>query len=294
MRRLFLFASIICIGGNAIADPLIIPHRGSSKNWPENTLCAFDNVVRKGARVMELDVQVTSDGIPVVYHPEDLTTWTSATGKVSAHTAAEVLALDATVKYQGPAPTACRAEDKRIPALVEVLSQFPNTTIILDLKSLPAQPLVDALLRHVPAKDWKRLIVYSTQQEHTQAFKQASQRAGIAADVFEDRAVTFQRLITMRDTKTCGLPGKVRWVSFEMVRELETCEQTKLGRNCVKLPMPVWTTDTVTCTRTQTQAQLVFFGINTAVDYARARALGANFVYTDDFTTLIRATRGAK
>lgn len=44
----------------------IIAHRGFSSERPENTVSAFDHAVVSGFPAIELDVQLTSDGIPVV------------------------------------------------------------------------------------------------------------------------------------------------------------------------------------------------------------------------------------
>lgn len=44
----------------------------------------------------------------------------------------------------------------------------------------------------------------------------------------------------------------------------------------------MWTSESVACTRTMTGAKIVFFGINTAEDYKKARDLGADAVFTDD------------
>jgi len=44
----------------------IIAHRGFSSERPENTVSAFDHAVVSGFPAIELDVQLTSDGVPVV------------------------------------------------------------------------------------------------------------------------------------------------------------------------------------------------------------------------------------
>lgn len=49
-------------------DLLIIAHRGASAKAPENTLDAIRQAARDGADVVELDVRVTADGIPVLHH----------------------------------------------------------------------------------------------------------------------------------------------------------------------------------------------------------------------------------
>lgn len=48
--------------------PVLVAHRGDATNYLENTLPAFTSAAQLGARHVELDVQLTSDGIPLVLH----------------------------------------------------------------------------------------------------------------------------------------------------------------------------------------------------------------------------------
>ena len=50
------------------AFPVIVAHRGASITHPENTLPAFEAAIGLGARIVELDVRVSADGVPVVMH----------------------------------------------------------------------------------------------------------------------------------------------------------------------------------------------------------------------------------
>lgn len=47
---------------------LNIAHRGGAQLLPENTLAAFGDALRRGCDGIELDVQMTRDGIAVVHH----------------------------------------------------------------------------------------------------------------------------------------------------------------------------------------------------------------------------------
>lgn len=52
---------------------LVIAHRGASFYAPENTMPAFEMACDMGADMIELDVLLSSDGIPIVIHDADLT-----------------------------------------------------------------------------------------------------------------------------------------------------------------------------------------------------------------------------
>ena len=48
--------------------PLVIAHRGASREAPQNTPAAFEAAITMGADAVELDVRRTSDGVLVVHH----------------------------------------------------------------------------------------------------------------------------------------------------------------------------------------------------------------------------------
>ncbi len=50
------------------SKPTLVAHRGDATNHLENTLPAFEGAARLGIRHVELDVQLTSDGIPLILH----------------------------------------------------------------------------------------------------------------------------------------------------------------------------------------------------------------------------------
>lgn len=52
--------------------PLILGHRGSPGVAPENTLASFEAALVAGADGIELDLQITSDGVLVVHHDADV------------------------------------------------------------------------------------------------------------------------------------------------------------------------------------------------------------------------------
>ena len=60
------------IGMRDPAHTLILGHRGSPREATENTLRSFDLAMRAGADGVELDVQRSRDGVPIVVHDDDL------------------------------------------------------------------------------------------------------------------------------------------------------------------------------------------------------------------------------
>jgi glycerophosphoryl diester phosphodiesterase len=52
--------------------PKVIGHRGAKAYAPENTLASFREARRRGATWVEIDVKLTSDGVPIVMHDDSL------------------------------------------------------------------------------------------------------------------------------------------------------------------------------------------------------------------------------
>lgn len=74
---------------------LVIAHRGASKYAPENTMAAFKLAYRMEADMIELDVQLSKDGIPVVFHDAKLNQHSNGKGPVSSFLFDELQQLDA-------------------------------------------------------------------------------------------------------------------------------------------------------------------------------------------------------
>lgn len=68
----------------------IFAHRGASGYAPENTMDAFKLAVKQGAEGIELDVQLSKDGIPVVIHDETIDRVTNGHGYVKDYTLEEL------------------------------------------------------------------------------------------------------------------------------------------------------------------------------------------------------------
>jgi glycerophosphoryl diester phosphodiesterase len=124
-------------GSNRFDDaafPIVVAHRGASSTHPENTLEAFEAAVALGAQVVELDVRLSSDGVPVVMHDPDVSRTTEGVGLVHEMRAEELTALRA----RGGSSRA------RVPTLRQALSLLSGRSgVAIEIKNLPGDPAYD-------------------------------------------------------------------------------------------------------------------------------------------------------
>ena len=103
----------------------LIAHRGDSAAAPENTLRAIALAFDLGADMVEVDVHVSRDGVPVIIHDDTLEATTNGHGRVADHTLAELKTLDAG-SWKGPAHVG-----ERIPTLREALELARSHGLLL-------------------------------------------------------------------------------------------------------------------------------------------------------------------
>ena len=181
-----LAATALAIAATAASHaPDIHAHRGGSfvagtATYAEATMPAFRAAARRGD-VLELDIQMSADGVPMVLHDDTLDRTTVCTGPVSARTAADIQAACPTDMLGSPGsalgakPTAQRA---LVPTLDQVLALVWRTRsrASIELKQFDpdgasANALAAAIRRAgVPVK---RIIVQSFFPPNLQAMARA-------------------------------------------------------------------------------------------------------------------------
>lgn len=120
--------------------PPIVAHRGYAGRYPENTLAAVTAALRTGVRHIEVDVQISSDGVPVLHHDDTLRRTSGVGGRVTCTAWTELAALGA----GEPARFGDRFRDTRIPGLaqlIELQRDWPQALFFIELK----QESIDAI-----------------------------------------------------------------------------------------------------------------------------------------------------
>lgn len=72
---------------------LVTAHRGDWRYAPENSLSAIRHSIEIGVDIVEIDLQMTRDGVLILMHDGTLDRTTTGSGKVSSHTWAQISKL---------------------------------------------------------------------------------------------------------------------------------------------------------------------------------------------------------
>ena len=115
------------------AELLKIAHRGASGYAPENTLAAFQKAVELGCQMIELDVRLSRDQVPVVLHDHTLARTAGDPRRVDQLTAAQLQQFDAG-RWFAP-----EFSGERIPTLAEALKTIPGH-IVVNVEIKPGGP----------------------------------------------------------------------------------------------------------------------------------------------------------
>jgi choline-sulfatase len=135
-------------------NPLVIAHRGSSAQAPENTLPAFQLAWEQGADGIEADFQLTKDGHIVCFHDKDTKRLAGRPLAIADATLEELRQFDVGSIQPQAAERALRSwksdkfKDVRIPTIAEVFATVPQgKKIFIEIKC--GSEIIDPLLREL-------------------------------------------------------------------------------------------------------------------------------------------------
>ncbi len=111
--------------------PKIIGHRGACGYAPENTIESIHTAADLGVEWVELDVKITKDEVPIIFHDDTLDRTTNGTGNIAERTYAEIQELDAGSWYGESFIGA------KIPSLEEVIDVLLERDLGLNLEIKP-------------------------------------------------------------------------------------------------------------------------------------------------------------
>ncbi len=274
----FILALLTMVASYCSAAPQLIAHRAGTADAPENTLPAIRLALENGADAIWVTVQLSKDGVPVLYRPADLSALSAQRGPVSGFSAAQLASVDVGETFTADSQS-WRGKDATIPTLDRVLREWPETFFYLDIKSPDADPqmmasrLLDVLEQ---THSLKRVRVYSTEDKYLQALAPSIPR-------FVTRSETRTRLADISLSHHCQAPATAQtdyWYGLELNRKVTLVEKFTLGEGASPATL-TWDKEAMDCFRSQGNAHILFFGVNSPGDYRRAIMLGADGVMVD-------------
>lgn len=136
-------------------------HRGASHYLPENTMLAFYAGIYMGANGIETDVQLSADGIPVLFHDDTLTRVTGQSGSVGDYTWQQLQSFCVTKN----------AFTDKIVTLEDFLQHFAfrDITFAIELKGAGVEKATADLLRKYNLEN--KAVVTSFSLEYLENFR---------------------------------------------------------------------------------------------------------------------------
>jgi len=148
---------------------LVIGHRGAAGLAPENSLEALRAGMQAGADILEFDVRLTSDKIPVLTHDFHTLRTHRDTSIISRHTLSELQA---------------RTKPHPIVSLRDVLDEFFGVILLnIELKGRGTATVVSSLIKNNYIKkpsDWDCILFSSFRGHELTTIRKNSKRANLA------------------------------------------------------------------------------------------------------------------
>lgn len=186
--------------------PLLIAHRGASSEAPENTLSAIRKAIEYSVDLVEFDVHLSRDGIPVVLHDSHIDRTTNS----HEHIHIEDLDLKAIKQLDAGSWFDPAYKDERIPTLEEVLNLKRNGVgLMIELKRGNAEPktLVKAIIATLNKvgidPKAERILIGTFSFEIINELKIQAPEFPIIGNVYDDHLVP--ELLAMEDLSYAGV-----------------------------------------------------------------------------------------
>lgn len=285
MKISFILLSLLFYLQNALASPLIVAHRAGTADFPENTQHAISRSLSNEANIIWITIQLSKDGIPVLYRPKDLNELTDGNGLVSEHTLEELQLLDAAYYFNQDGQYVYRGRGVKIPSLHQVLLSYPDVKFIIDIKSPDADPQIIAnaiieLRKNIMSPE--RLTFYSTEKKYLAAlpkyfhkFESRHKTRKILAN-----AVMANKCVIAQEKGSSSISNPSKHYAFELRRDVKIVERLTLGKGTTHTQL-VWNQQAMDCFKESEEAKVLLIGINSAEDYQFAKSLGADYIMVD-------------
>jgi glycerophosphoryl diester phosphodiesterase len=139
-----------------LGRPIVLAHTGGEDQFPASTMFAFGESMKAGVDMLDLNVQLTHDGVLIVHHDEAVDGATNGSGKVADLDYAAIRTLDdaywfttecvckdrpeSAYLYRGirtgqrPPPPGYTPDDFAVPTLRELIGRYPDAPLNIEVK----------------------------------------------------------------------------------------------------------------------------------------------------------------
>lgn len=208
--------------------PKVIGHRGACAYAPENTIESILTAADIGAEWVELDVMLTQDGVPIIFHDDTLDRTTNGSGNVAEAPYATIRELEAGSWY------ADSFAGIKIPTLEEALEILidKNLGLNLEIKPTPgreretAEAALDILSKYWD--DHERLLISSFQLSCLETAQDMAPDwyRGVLFDDDEDMPENWRDLVEYVDGATVNIGKKI--ATRELIEDIADFEKPVL------------------------------------------------------------------
>ena len=233
------------------ALPRIFAHRGfaAGPGLIENTILAFQAALDLGATHIESDIQVTKDGVAVLFHDDDLIRVAGLPQRIEEIESQQLLEIDL-------------GGGVRIPTLREALTVLPEARFNLDLKVSAAIDPAVAIIRELEAEQRVLLTSFSEARRNAAVLQFSGSVASSAGGA---------RVLGIWLAAKLHLNGIVRRLAAP-VQAL----QLPTGKGLIRFDSPGFITAV-----SSAGLELHYWTINEPAEMQRLIALGAHGIVTD-------------
>jgi glycerophosphoryl diester phosphodiesterase len=140
----------------ALGRPIVLAHTGGEDEFPGSTMFAFGESVKAGVDMLDLNVQLSHDGVLVIHHDDAVDRTTNGTGNVADLDLAALQQLDdaywftangvrtdrpdSEYLYRGirtgqkPPPPGYTPDDFTIPTLRHLIERYPDVPLNVEIE----------------------------------------------------------------------------------------------------------------------------------------------------------------
>ncbi|XP_072318486.1 glycerophosphodiester phosphodiesterase 1-like [Eucyclogobius newberryi] len=114
-----------------------IAHRGGGHDAPENTIAAIREASQNGATGVELDLEFSADGVPILMHDDTVDRTTNGSGPLTKSSFSDLRKLDAAAKHR----LRSKFSGEKVPTLEEAVEECIRLqlTVYFDVKGHPEE-----------------------------------------------------------------------------------------------------------------------------------------------------------